>query len=124
MTMHTCAQNHKWILFTWELSRKAKGRRWFYRKLENLLDELPPKSWTKIGGSVYLISASNPSPFRKLLKEFEEPDLRWFEFKIRQSTAHVCTRPSQKPYQQQLPKFICIQKKEKKIKCTAGVGLS
>ncbi|MFN4132898.1 MAG: hypothetical protein ACK4GQ_00790, partial [Candidatus Hadarchaeales archaeon] len=49
------------------------------------------KSWTKIGGSVYLVNSNNSSSFRKLLKEFEGPNLKWFEFEILSSTTHVCT---------------------------------
>lgn len=81
--MHTCAHDHEWVLFTWELRRKARGRRWFYARLENLLGELPKKNWAKIGGSVYLVKEKHSGSFIELLKRFEGPDLKWFQFKVK-----------------------------------------
>jgi hypothetical protein len=91
--MHTCAHDREWALFTWELRRKAEGRRWFYARLENLLGELPPKSWHRLGGSVYLAKEKNSGSFVELLKCFEGPHLKWFRFKVKNqlNTAHVCT---------------------------------
>jgi hypothetical protein len=91
--MHTCAHDREWALFTWELRQKAKGRRWFYARLEKLLGELQPKNWHKLGGSVYLVKEKHSGPFVELLKCLEGPDLKWFRFKVkdRLNTAHVCT---------------------------------
>lgn len=44
-----------WILFTWELRRKSRQRRWFYIQLKRTLLRLSRKDWRKVGGSVYLI---------------------------------------------------------------------
>jgi hypothetical protein len=83
--MHTCAQP-RWILFTWELRRRAKGRRWFYRRLEKLLGELERGSWIRIGGSVYLVEERYSGPVVELLKRFEGPDPRWFKFRVEDFT--------------------------------------
>lgn len=73
----------KRILFTWELRNKAKRKRWFYVNLKRTLTGLPPKSWSKVGGSVYLVDKEHSGALRKLLKCFEGPDLQWREFKIK-----------------------------------------
>lgn len=77
--------NTKRILFTWELRDRARRKRWFYVNLKRVLKELPPKSWSKVGGSVYLVDDVQSNEFRDLLKHFEGPDLRWYEFKIENS---------------------------------------
>jgi len=69
------------ILFTWELRERAKGRRWFYSQFERLLSELPPKSWRKLGGSVYLVRKEDSDAFEELLRRFEGPDLTWHKLK-------------------------------------------
>lgn len=70
------------ILFTWELREKARGRRWFYVQLERLLSELPPKSWRKLGGSVYLVMEENSNAFDELLRRFNGPDLNWYKLRV------------------------------------------
>lgn len=80
--MHTCAHVAGWVLFTWELRRKARGRRWFYVQLEGLLAGLPPENWRGLGGSVYLVRAEHSNAFRLLLKRFDGPELKWYEFKV------------------------------------------
>ena len=77
--------HNKRILFTWELRDRARGKRWFYVNLKRALGELPPRSWSKVGGSVYLVDDAYSREFRELLKRFEGPDLRWYEFKIETS---------------------------------------
>ena len=72
----------KWVLFTWELRDKAKRKRWFYINLKRALEELPPKSWSKVGGSVYLVDERYSRGFRELLKRFKGPELKWHEFRI------------------------------------------
>lgn len=71
------------ILFTWELRDKAKRKRWFYVNLKRILEGLPPKSWSKVGGSVYLVDEEHSHDFRELLRRFEGPELRWYEFRLR-----------------------------------------
>ena len=80
--MRTCAHDDGRILFTWELRKRARGRRWFYAQLENLLAQLPPEGWRKIGGSVYLMAESYSEALRLLLRRFEGPDLSWYEFRV------------------------------------------
>jgi len=72
-----------WILFTWELRERARGRRWFYSQLEHLLSELPLKSWRKLGGSVYLVREENSGAFDELLRRFEGPDLIWHKLRVK-----------------------------------------
>ena len=79
--------NIKRILFTWELRDKARRKRWFYVNLKRVLEELPPKSWNKAGGSVYLVDEKYSHEFRELLKHFEGPELRWCEFRVEASQA-------------------------------------
>lgn len=81
------------ILFTWELRDRARRKRWFYVNLKRILDELPPKSWTKVGGSVYLVDLNHSREFRELLKHFEGPELRWCEFEARAPPAAKYARP-------------------------------
>jgi hypothetical protein len=69
------------ILFTWELRDRAKQKRWFYINLKRILEELPPKNWSKVGGSVYLLDDRYSHKLRKLLRRFEGPELKWYEFK-------------------------------------------
>ena len=71
------------VLFTWELSEKAKMRRWFYTQFERMLLKLPVKSWRKVGGSVYTVDKTHSHKFREFLKSFDGPELEWCEFKIR-----------------------------------------
>ncbi len=80
--MHTCAHDGGLKLFTWELRKKAQGRRWFYTRLDRILARLPSKSWCKIGGSVYLVATEHSGDFRKLLRQFESRGLIWHEFTI------------------------------------------
>jgi len=77
-----------WILFTWELSKKSKQRRWFYTRLERIFLGLPSKSWRKLGGSVYIIERKYSHELEELLEYFEGPDLSWhtFEIKTRRNT--------------------------------------
>jgi len=91
--MHTCAHKTDWILFTWELCRKARGRRQFYARLEHIIAELPPGSWFKLGGSVYIVERQHSGAFRELLQHFENPGLKWCELTVvvQSDTAHVCT---------------------------------
>ena len=70
------------ILFTWELREKAMGRRWFYVQLKRLLSELPPKSWRKLGGSVYLVTEEKSNEFDELLRRFKGPDLNWYKLRV------------------------------------------
>jgi len=81
-TMHTCAHDDGRILFAWELRKRARGRRWFYTQLENLLAQLPPEGWRKIGDSVYLMAGSHSEALRQLLRRFEGADLKWYEFRV------------------------------------------
>jgi len=69
-------------LFTWELRDKARRKRWFYVNLKRVLTGSPPRSWSKVGGSVYLLDEERSHELRKLLRRFEGPDLRWHEFRI------------------------------------------
>ncbi|MEM4188228.1 MAG: hypothetical protein QXN56_03590 [Candidatus Hadarchaeum sp.] len=80
--MHTCAPNTDWVLFTWELRRKARGRRRFYAQLEVVLNELPSESWRKLGGSVYLVKKGCSGAIRELLRRLENPDLEWYELNV------------------------------------------
>jgi len=77
--------HNKRILFTWKLRDRARGKRWFYVNLKRVLVELPPRSWSKVGDSVYLVDGAYSREFRELLKRFEGPDLRWCEFEIETS---------------------------------------
>ncbi len=70
------------ILFTWELREKAKRRRWFYFQLEHLLSNLSPRSWRKLGGSVYVVDEECSCEFERLLKRFEGPDLIWHRLRV------------------------------------------
>jgi len=72
-----------WVLFTWELRKKSKQRRWFYTQLERVFLGLPPKSWRKIGGSVYIIERRHSHELEKLLEYFKGPDLSWHTFEIK-----------------------------------------
>jgi hypothetical protein len=76
------SKREKSVLFTWELRDKARRKRWFYANLKRILEELSPESWEKVGGSVYLVSERHSREFRKLLKHFEGPELKWCEFRI------------------------------------------
>ncbi|PIU14435.1 MAG: hypothetical protein COT21_00690 [Hadesarchaea archaeon CG08_land_8_20_14_0_20_51_8] len=78
--MHS--KREKSVLFTWELRDKARRKRWFYINLKRTLEGLSPKSWSKVGGSVYLVDERHSREFRKLLKHFEGPELKWYEFRI------------------------------------------
>ena len=80
--MHTCAHSERWILFTWDLRRGIKRRRWFYTKLQRLLNDLPVESWRKIGGSVYIVEEKHSAEFVEFLRSFEGPGLGWFKFRI------------------------------------------
>lgn len=71
-----------YVLFTWELRDKARRKRWFYINLKRVLLDLPPKSWDKVGGSVYLVNEKYSHELRKLLKRFEGSELRWYEFRV------------------------------------------
>lgn len=71
-----------WMLFTWEIRKKARWRRWFYSQLKRFLNELPPKSWRKLGGSVYLVGKENSGAFGELLRRFEGPDLTWHMLRV------------------------------------------
>lgn len=51
--------------------------------MKRILNAFPPKSWAKIGGSVYLVDEEHSREFRELLKLFEGPDLEWYEFRLR-----------------------------------------
>ncbi len=44
--------------------------------------ELPPKSWSKVGGSVYLVNDKYSHELRELLKRFEGPEFKWCEFRV------------------------------------------
>lgn len=70
------------ILFTWELRNNARRKRWFYVNLKRILTAVPSKSWTKVGGSVYLVDEEHSHELRDLLKLFEGPDLEWYEFRL------------------------------------------
>lgn len=72
----------RWVLFTWELRDRARRKRWFYVNLKRVLEGLPPKSWSKVGGSVYLVSEIHSREFMDLLKRFEGPELKWQEFRV------------------------------------------
>jgi len=79
----TAVHNAKQILFTWELRDKAKRKRWFYVSLKRVLEELLPKSWNKVGGSVYLVDERYSREFRELLTHFEGPELSWCESEVK-----------------------------------------
>ena len=72
----------KSVLFTWELREKARRRRWFYSRLERLLDEFPRGSWHKLGGSVYVVEEGRSRELEELLRCFEGPDLIWHRLKV------------------------------------------
>ena len=75
--------NTKRILFTWELRERAKRRRWFYFELKRLLSNLSPRSWRKLGGSVYVVDDGCSREFERLLKSFEGPDLFWHKLRVK-----------------------------------------
>jgi hypothetical protein len=66
----------------WELRDKARRKWWFYVNLKRTLEEFSPNSWSKIGGSVYLVSERHSNEFRELLEHFEGPELKRYESKI------------------------------------------
>jgi hypothetical protein len=76
------AVHNRRVLFTWELRDKARSKRWFYVNLKRVLGDLPPKSWEKVGGSVYLVDERHSRDVRELLKQFGSQELKWREFKI------------------------------------------
>lgn len=84
------------ILFTWDIRKAAANRkRMFYNKLfgfghakvgkahryPGVLEQIPRKSWKRVGGSVYVIEEKYASGLGRLLKNFEDV-LEWHEFKI------------------------------------------
>lgn len=71
------------ILFTWEVSRNAEGRRWFYKKLKGLVSEIPEEDWKRIGGSVYLVKKEHARKFERLLSEFDGSNFEWQKFKLK-----------------------------------------
>ena len=71
-----------WIVFTWELRKKSRQRRWFYTRLERILLGLPQGSWRKLGGSVYLVETQHSPKFEELLGQLDEPDLSWHKLKV------------------------------------------
>jgi len=79
------------VLFTWELRERAKGRRWFYSQLKHLLSDLQPKSWRKLGGSVYLVREGDSGGFEELLRRFEGPDLIWYKLRVEVVTSRDFT---------------------------------
>jgi hypothetical protein len=81
----TAVHNSRQLVFTWELRDRARRKRWFYVNLKRLLDGLPPKSWSKVGGSVYLVDERYSREFRELLNDFEGPELIWCEFRVETS---------------------------------------
>ena len=87
--MHTCAHEGEWVLFTWDLRRGVRGRRWFYVQLEAALRELPHGSWRRLGGSVYLVRKEFSGRIRKLLRRFKNPGLRWHELAV-VAIMHTC----------------------------------
>lgn len=77
-------------ILTWEISRGAEGRRWFYKKLERLVSQIPKDSCKKIGGSVYLVRQEYVGKFEELLSEFNEDGFSWHIFEIQDyKTSHV-----------------------------------
>lgn len=72
-----------WVLFTWEIRKKAKWRRWFYSQLARVLSELSAKNWRKVGGSVYIVVEKHSHEFEELLERFKSPDLTWHKFEIK-----------------------------------------
>lgn len=72
-----------WVLFTWEIQRKSRRRRWFYVQLRRTLRELSRKDWRKVGGSVYVIDKKHSCELRELLRRFDGPELEWQEFKVK-----------------------------------------
>lgn len=71
-TSHVCTADLR-ILFTWEISRNARGRRWFYEKLRKSISEVPEEGCEKIGGSVYIVEKKYEHKFERLLSEFNGP---------------------------------------------------
>lgn len=76
-------------LLTWEIRKNAKGRRWFYKKLERLISQLPENTCRRIGGSVYLVRQGYMSKFEELLLEFDEDGFSWQVFEIQDKTSSM-----------------------------------
>ncbi|MFN4133629.1 MAG: hypothetical protein ACK4GQ_04595 [Candidatus Hadarchaeales archaeon] len=71
------------VLFTWELGEKDRRRRSFYHQLERILSGLPAGSWSKLGGSVYIVNRRYSHEFVALLERFEGPGLVWHKLKVK-----------------------------------------
>lgn len=84
------------ILFTWDIRKAATNRkRMFYNKLfgfghakvekthryPGVLEQIPQKSWKRVGGSVYVVEDKYAGGLRRLLENFEDV-LEWHEFKV------------------------------------------
>ncbi|MEA1904601.1 MAG: hypothetical protein U9M97_01810 [Candidatus Hadarchaeota archaeon] len=80
---HVCTMDLR-VLFTWEISRNAKGRRWFYEKLRKSISEIPGESCEKIGGSVYIVAKKHEHKFEKLLLEFGGLGFIWHKFELKE----------------------------------------
>lgn len=78
-----CTTGDLKYLFTWEIGRNAKGRRWFYRKLECLISQIPEEACERVGGSVYLVEQGYAGRFEELLSEFDGDDFSWRVFEVR-----------------------------------------
>ena len=46
-----------------------------------------------MGGSVYLVDSEHSFEFEELPKEFEGPELRWYEFRVEGSVVERNARP-------------------------------
>jgi hypothetical protein len=73
------------VLFTWEISRNAKGRRWVYEKLGKLISEILEEGCEKIGGSVYIVEKKYEHEFEKMLSEFGGSGFIWHKFEFKES---------------------------------------
>ncbi len=73
-------------LFTWEIGRNAEGRRWFYKKLERMISDIPEGDCKKIDGSVYLVKEEYAYKFKELLLDFDGPDFIWQKFGVKEQT--------------------------------------
>lgn len=70
-------------LFTWEIGRNAEGRRWFYKKLEQMISDIPEKGYRKVGSSVYIVREEYACKFEKLLLEFDGSNFTWQKFELK-----------------------------------------